>query len=465
MNVVKRGLYSVLRKKVKSILLFIIVLSISCFIMAAMASKNAQITTQDKSRAAVGLSLRLELNENDRKERLLDLPIEKLPNGATISKSPNNEFESVLMHDILKISNVEGIESYNIITGIFAANPVNFERIEDPERDQYNDEGGVNLHGNLDMAQDINILNGNIKLIKGRWGTEADQNVCVVSEEIAEKNKFKIGDLLEFNNYHDKEGSTIYKAELIGIYSTSKEITPLMRGDTYRTENAVFTDLRFPEKPTGAEGDPLYQYAIFNIDGNKNYDRIKESVKKADVNWKRYDLIDNSGKSEVLADNLGQLGKISNVMFAICLISGFLILFLNFIFWIRLRKVEIGILMALGKSKLEILAQLIIEASFITIFSLLISLFISPGISQKLTTYIVAEQEEQQNKIDEINKAQTAGLEYDFSEEQVVGTTANITYKIIINVSLLVIIMAIGAVSLASVSIMKKKPKEILSEI
>lgn len=78
-----------------------------------------------------------------------------------------------------------------------------------------------------------------------------DRDVCVISKELAELNHLKTGNLLKFNDYHDKEHSTIYSAEIIGIYETKQERKSIMYGDSYRPENTIFTDMSFPEKPSG----------------------------------------------------------------------------------------------------------------------------------------------------------------------------------------------------------------------
>ena len=151
------------------------------------------------------------------------------------------------MEDIQKIAEVPGISAYNITTGTMAANPVNFERIADADVDQNGDIQGVSLIGSLDMTMDSNVLSGNLSVKTGRMITGRDSDVCVISEELAAKNSLTIGDNLAFNDCHDREGSAIYEAEIIGIYQTRQKMAPYMSGDTYRSENVIFTDLRFPE--------------------------------------------------------------------------------------------------------------------------------------------------------------------------------------------------------------------------
>ena len=71
---------------------------------------------------------------------------------------------------------------------------------------------------------------------------------CVISAELADKNQLEIGSRISFGNCRDKEDPMIYEAEVVGIYRVNQPIAPYMYGDTYRSENIIFTDLDFPEK-------------------------------------------------------------------------------------------------------------------------------------------------------------------------------------------------------------------------
>lgn len=101
--------------------------------------------------------------------------------------STDNSFESLKLEDIEKIAETEGISDYNITTAPTVVKQENFERIEDPDTDQTNDFGGVTLIGNLDMTMDSNVLSGNVSIKEGRMTTPEDANVCVISEELAER--------------------------------------------------------------------------------------------------------------------------------------------------------------------------------------------------------------------------------------------------------------------------------------
>ena len=95
-------------------------------------------------------------------------------------------------------------------------------------------------------------------------------------EELAKLNQLNVGDSIQFNDSHDLN-NWVY-ANIIGIYKTSKPIPATITGDTYRSENTIFTDLRFPEKPSGHKDDPLFMTATFKVDDVNQYEEVKERI-------------------------------------------------------------------------------------------------------------------------------------------------------------------------------------------
>lgn len=478
MNVLQRGVRSVLRKPIKSIILLFIVIVMSGLFLGAMASRSASIYTQDATRQAIGATFRIEGNEENRRKRLdqaMDVLGDRegsyggvthkwLENGADMVVT-DNSFETVKEDDVKKIAQVEGIEEYNLITIATVVNPVNFSRIEDSDMDQSTDVGGVNLRGNRIMEMDMDVSAGKISLIEGRMIEKDDRDVCVISKELAELNHLKTGNLLKFNDYHDKEHSTIYSAEIIGIYETKQERKSIMYGDSYRPENTIFTDMSFPEKPSGNEGNPFYQYAIFKVQNAGKYDQVKKSVQKANIDWSRYDLIDNNGNIKNMTENFGQMDQMSMGLLLIVSVSGLVILVLVFLFWIKNRTQEIGIMMSLGKCKFEIWVQFLWEAVMISIIGMLLSFVISPIIAETSASYLAKETQTLRLEQQEQENTGTYIDGYIAPDLKIQDVEVHITKEMVLMDIGMISGILIIAVLVAGITIMKKRPKQILSEM
>lgn len=478
MNILELSIRCLVRKRTKTMLLLSIVFVTSCFLYAGWACKSANVQTQTEGKQALGASFRLEENEADRHDRT-DEAIKKLGgqngsvDGSHIEQLESgdwmiwhdNSFETLQMEDIETLAGQEGIAEYNVTTANIVVNPVNFVRIEDPDVDQHSDLLGVSLRGNMEMRLDFDVQNGNIEVNEGRMITSEDKDVCVISRELAELNGLTVGDKLEFNDRKERETSKVYSAEIVGIYDTVHKITPIMYGDSYRSENIIFTDLRFPEKPQGCEGDPLYQYATFWVDNVDEYDAIKEQIKKVDINWKRYDFIDNTGMSDTMAENFGDLDEMSSIMLVLVAVSGGVIIFLVFLFWLKGRVHEIGIFLAIGKSKGAIIAQMIVEGILIGCVSFMLATVCAPALSKSVADYLVGyqvQQQEEQKKAEEGMTGTAGMMEY---ETEVMGVKTEVTGRVILLSACSILGVILIAVSSSCMFVVIQKPKEILSKM
>ena len=471
---------SVIRKPVKSVLLFVTVFTISLLLLAGMSSGKATVQMQDNTRQAVGAGLLLEENEADRHRRIDELSRqldhkegsaggyhqEKMViNGVENWRTwTDNSFETLLVEDIEKIAGTEGIADYNITTVTTAVRPVDFIRIEDEDVDQYSDLGGVSLVGNKDMSMDSNFLSGNAFITDGRMMKEGEKDVCVISAELADKNQLEIGSRISFGNCRDKEDPMIYEAEVVGIYRVNQPIAPYMYGDTYRSENIIFTDLDFPEKVDGKAGDPLYEKAYFKIADVDEYEAVKISVMGVDIAWERYDLIDNNGNMNTLSANFNEMEKYSRILVWVISGAGLIILFLIFQFWMKSRNREIGIMLSMGTSKIRILAQIMAEALMIAAVAVLVSFLAAPGVSGLTADYLVEQQVQSAGEQDLLDEGKVA-LSYEKSGQNVVGVQAEITSGMLIQDVSGIALLIVISVCVSGIGILKRNPKDILQDL
>lgn len=485
MNSFQRAWRSTLRRPVRSALLLLVIVTVSLSLLCGMACRNASVQTQDLTRQAVGAGLRLDANESNRTKRLeetadrigthkpgfldegdLDgVHIRKLETayGTQWQVWTDNSFDSLPLEDVESIAAVPGISDYNVTTKITAVNPVNFTRIEDPDNDQYSDIGGVTLLGDRKLELNSNVLSGNVTLKQGRMIGPEDQNVCVVSEQLAALNGLRIGDCLQFNDRHDPENAPVLEAAIVGIYQTRQLMQPLMSGDTYRSENVIFTDLRFPEKAEN-EGSPCYEHAYFRVGDVDEYEAVKAAVETVDIDWQRYDLIDRNGSFATMSQNFHDLEKISRALIGLTFAAGFLVLSLVFLFWTKNRNQEIGILLSLGFGKGSVMGQFLLEALLIALLSFGITLALAPMASEAAADYLVADQAEQA----EIQRDRDAGrVMYGSAqpEQTVMGVEVEITGEMRLLCGGSVLVLIAFSVGAAGIPILRRRPREILSEL
>lgn len=480
MNIFQRARRSVTRKPIKSILLFLVVFTISSFLLSGMASRTASVKIQDKTRQAIGAGFMLESNETNRHKRMQEIA-EKIDGEGILDGVhqkrvdsiygeqwmvwTDNSFDTLIESDIEKIAGTSGICDYNITTGVTAVNPVNFSRIEDEDIDQTKDFQCVSLIGNRDMQMDTNVLSGNVSIKTGRMISREDTDVCVISEELAKQNNLEIGDTLKFNDRHDRENATVYEAEIIGIYTVQQYMTPFMAGDTFRSENVIFTDLRFPEKAEGSENEPFYEKAYFKVQDTREYDMVKENVRKVDIDWERYDLIDNNGNYDTMSANFNDLESVSEALIWIVTLASFIILFFVFVFWLKNRVQEIGIFLCMGVPKIKIAGQVLAEALMIAIIAVSVSFAAAPSVSKLTANYLVEQQVQQEQEEKKLNEGKVAVSGFNETEQKVTGVSAKVTTQMMLFDGVCILALTSLSVITAGATILRKKPKDILSQM
>lgn len=479
MNLLRLSIRSVIRKPVRSILLLALVLVVSSFLYAGWSCRSAGVITQNNSKKAMDAGFRLEEDAGNSQKRRnaaiekMGMNVEGSVDGVHADQLENGDwhvwtdhsFDTLRMPDIRKIARMPGIASYNVTTAPTAANPVNFKRIEDPKADQHSDLQCVTLRGNLNMADDFDVRRGNIEVTAGRLITKSDKDCCVISKEIADLNNLKVGDKLDFNSRKDRKKSKVYSAAVVGIYTTKQKMTQIQSGDTYRSENVIFTDLRYPEKPEGSIGDPFFECATFQVADVDRYRQMENKIRSVDINWERYDLLDDSGSTKVMAENFNNLKQMSTLLLVFVFAAGVLILFFVFLFWMKNRIHEIGVYLSLGKSKGRIITQILLEGLFIGIVAFAIASFSAPAISKGVTGYLVADQVRTVKQKEKEEEGMVASSGGESEEAAVVAVTTSITGKTTLISGMSVIGIIVLSISLSSVFILVQKPRQILSKM
>ncbi len=478
MDLFELSIRSVIRKPIKSVLLLLIVFVASSFIYAGWACGNASVQTQNSGKQAIGGSFRLEANEGNRKKRMEELSAkigenvngsldgfhqEQLPGGEW-QVWTDNSFETLLYEDIIKISETDGIADYNITTANTVVNPVNFKRVEDSDIDQSSDQLGVSLRGNYQMEYDFDVQHGNIVVNEGRMINGEDKDCCVISRELAQLNGMTVGDRLEFNNWKERETSTVYSAEIVGIYDSIQKITPIMAGDSYRAENIIFTDLRFPEKVEGCKNEPFYQYATFWVEDVNKYEEVKAGVENVDIGWQRYDFLDNTGMSDTMADNFNNLSQMSSLILILVMISSILILLFVFLFWMKNRLHELGVLLSVGRGRVAIILQILTEGVLIGVVAFMLATISAPMLSKGVADYLVGYQvkmaEEQSRAVE--GMVLQSGVE---EKDSVVGVTVEVDSEVILFSAISTLGIIVVSILGSSIYIARQKPKDILNKM
>ena len=418
MSIFNRAYLYIIRKKVRSSILFLIVTLISFFLL----SGSVLNTTVNN------------ISKNLYKDVNFGFNIE------SVDKS-NKEIEK---DTLKKIEELKGITTKNYIF----SKPVNVEGkkvVQENQNITLNDE--IKNNSNLVMLNGITASKSNIdfksevlKLEKGRHIEENDNNKIMIHEKFAELNHINLGDKIKLS----QEGKTL-ELEIVGIYSGEKTNTFNGLSSDF-IENTVYTDYKSSQELSNLIANNKVTSVEYGVEDPTKLDDVIKAVENLGINNL---MVSKSNKNyELVTSSVESITKITNMIRIGSVVVGVVILSLILMFWVRERTYEIGILLSLGTSKVNLVLQFIVEVLLVTIFGLMIALGIEIATIKYLASNVgsIFSEELPKSIADELMKMSVNGID-------------------IVNLVIVMIAIVFISVVVALLPILKMKPKKILTNI
>ena len=425
----KRAVLYITRKKKKSILMFFILFCIATAVLSGISIKKAtSIARQNSSKETA--------------------------NTFEIQNNLATNFTGTMPESLVnKVSKVNGIKNYDAsVQGIGLV----FKQLQNVEPKnntvQYTDKQYKNLfpvEAHKFTEYDTKFMSKSFRLVEGRHLVEGDKNKVLVHKALAEKNNLKVGDDLE----------------IVGIFESQN--TDRMGSKLEIPENLILSDMNTLNALYGySKGNSQYTSAVFNT--NKNVDDVISDVNKIQENWSLYNISKSDDTFLALSKSFDSLEKIVNMLLIGSIIVGIIVLSLVLAFWIQGRIHETGILLSIGVGKFKIISQYIIELLLISVLAFGTSYFSSKMISQNIGDAMVSQASKQ--AVQEVQQGFGGmSLGYDantsLATQTVDGIDVDVSLKEVLYVYAIGATIIISSVMISSSSIIRLKPKEILSKM
>ena len=418
MSIFNRAYLYIIRKKVRSSILFLIVTLISFFLLSGSVLNTTVNNISKNLYKDVNFGFNIESADKSNKE------IEK--------------------DTLKKIEELKGITSKNYIF----SKPVTVEGkkvVQENQNITLNDE--IKNKSNLVMMNGITASKSNIdfksevlKLEKGRHIEENDKNKIMIHEKFAELNNVNLGDKIKLS----QEGK-ILELEIVGIYSGDKTNTFNGLSSDF-IENTVYTDYKSSQELSNLIANNKVTSVEYGVEDPTKLDDVIKNVENLGINNL---MVSKSNKNyELVTSSVESITKITNMIKISSVVVGVVILSLILMFWVRERTYEIGILLSLGTSKVNLVLQFIVEVILVTIFGLMIALGIEIATIKYLASNVgsIFSEELPKSIADELLKISVNGID-------------------IVNLVIVMISIVIISVVVALLPILKMKPKKILTNI
>lgn len=421
----RAGAYLV-RKKIRTGILFFIMMLITAAVLAVLSMQESTGKVQTKL---------LELSNSG-------FQIESLLQDGNIEQK-----------EMAKVGQVEGVKDAQYeMDGIGQLEDAKaVEREQAVQLDQGKMGELVSYHGVTSSSQELNFASGALNLKEGRALTKDDSGKVLVHEELAKENNRTVGDKIKLKNFQN-EGTTAsgkeVTVEIVGIFNgkLSEQSTGLTSD---LTENRIYMDYKTSQTLIGKdESNAIVHRAIFTVKDPSKLDEVIAKVKELPLKWDGMQLSKNEQVFEQVAAPIQNFKSLMTLLTSSVFVLAVIVLFLILLFTLRERIHEFGILMSVGISRKEIIAQILLELYTVAATSSIFALMLGSFVAKQFYTGLLTS--------DEIPPQVKSLFELSLPEFSLMQG--------LLTIGVVLIIIAL-AVLFSTAVILMKKPKKILSQM
>ena len=301
--------------------------------------------------------------------------------------------------------------------------------------------------GNAVMLQAINNVEKDplfrsevFKLIEGKNIARGEAGKVLVHEALAKKNQWKVGDKVRLKVLGEEK-----ELELLiqGIFTGKKQEKYTGMSSDF-SENMMFADYTTMAQIFGKK--KLVTSLKILVSDSEKLATLKAEMNKKSVQLGDYEMIEEENQFSGMVESLDMVKQMIFMMIMAVIGAGIIVLSLVLILWVRERMYEIGILLAIGRSKIKIVGQFILEMILISLPAVILAAILGRIFVGWILNAVL--QKEGLDNLD-LSSFATGGGGMDIFA---------MSYGLLI----LIIVLA---VIVASWMILTKKPKDILAKI
>lgn len=526
MNLFKRATVSMRRQFGKSIVLFSLILILGTTLAGAISIRNAIIATEESLIKRLPAIATLTVDHHALAEA--NVPFESMDQPSVEQMEAVGSLSDVKTYDLLMETDFFSRDLMRAEMAIDPERLPDGQSIESISwayEGARSRGASIELFRGTGVSNShiTDIEAGLISLVEGRVFTQEEidngELVVVVSQSFAEANNLRIGSLLEFENIaHDypkmgSEGSGNFEldrseeqfilasqtleVEVIGIFEVIQEIVYEDHQESWHFTrtlsehsnlyNRIYLPIGVVEDMRGfvsetileLDEETLQQWrnpgiadlieeqqptAIFILDDPRHLETFATEASALLPDF--WEIGDVSASFNSILSSMDMVLQIANSIQWATVIASAVVLTLFIILFLRDRRHEIGVYMALGDRKRNVVAQIIIEVGLVAVVALTFSLFagnmIADTISRQMLRQNLTEQMQESNEDEEVPWELTlfnpnVGVE-DMME----------MYDVSLDSRTVIMVMSVGVIVISASTVIpiwyvvKLEPKEIL---
>ena len=476
MSIIKRAFLYVARKRGKTILLFAILLIMATFVLTGLSIWKASEAAQLNLRQSLGGKFDIYVDwENSPyvvKEIIKDNEFDE-ETGKTSNSFLIYSTVQLTPEEIAAINSVPGVK-YSSARYDVLARFDNLSLFPGTVSVAENLQHRTKVFGVCGTETDELFTTGTLTLTEGRHITSEDQSVAIISGDLAEKNELHIGDYITTHIYNPEDDDFTgeeMQVQIIGLFTPN--VTEQL-GETVTTfdkiQNRIFMDLQTSIKINNDEINYGFSAVNVTIDDPQNMKQVVSAVKNLPViDWNAFTIEIDNEVYEKAAAPLTTLNELVVTLLVVIIVVSAIILALILTLWTKTRIHEIGVFLSVGIWKSAVIGQYLAEVLLIAVFAFGLSYFTSDAVAGQIGNHLL----EQSVQVEQEDNSSSTPSAVDVGADTLIQKPLPTENGIQVSVEpdslalfyLIGFAIIIVAVSISSITVMRLKPREILSKM
>ena len=476
MSIIKRAFLYVARKRGKTILLFAILLIMATFVLTGLSIWKASEAAQLNLRQSLGGKFDIYVDwENSPyvvKEIIKDNEFDE-ETGKTSNSFLIYSTVQLTPEEIAAINSVPGVKYSSARYGVLARFD-NLSLFPGTVSVAENLQHRTKVFGVCGTETDELFTTGTLTLTEGRHITSEDQSVAIISGDLAEKNELHIGDYITTHIYNPEDDDFTgeeMQVQIIGLFTPN--VTEQL-GETVtifdKIQNRIFMDLQTSVKMNNDRINYGFSAVNVTIDDPQNMEQVVSAVKNLPViDWNAFTIEIDNEVYEKAAAPLTTLNELVVTLLVVIIVVSAIILALILTLWTKTRIHEIGVFLSVGIWKSAVIGQYLTEVLLIAVFAFGLSYFTSDAVAGQIGNHLL----EQRVQVEQEDNSGSTPSAVDVGADTLIQKPLPTENGIQVSVEpdslalfyLIGFAIIIVAVSISSITVMRLKPREILSKM
>ena len=452
MNFIQRALVYISRRKGKAVNLFILVFIVAVFLISCFGVLKASKRLSKDIRTSLGAAVYIRANTE----------VKMNENGETEVKENDVHITEDEIGEIMHIGEIN------------YCNPINYgfvksDALEFVRGDKHTDENNMGkVTGLRFSALASDFIDETAILLEGTHITETDRGKILISEQLANANHLSVGDkvILTHARLGEVDGEyideipvkTAYtQVEISGIYELKIEDAAI-KPTASVADNRIYASLDVLNELKESEACIYTCEVDFYITDPDQLESVIRNVQLLQsIDWSTHFIRTNDFQYSRIVNQLSSLVNLVKILLVLVSVVSTALLILLLIMRMRSRMQEAGILLSVGVTKTNVIAGFMCEILSVAIFALILSYIVSFGVTGFLDNILFGKF--QPNLLNK--ETITVGIQNSLKSDN----RLKLSVTEILLIYFWQIIVIVTSTFVSSITIMRLKPKEILSKM